>query len=1089
MHEYIKNYIQEITPECFENLCVEYLRILKGPTYIIKGTRYCKDGGRDIIGTISDEIPYEIWAECKKHSRTVGLDDISKNVVLVMSENVNELIFFSTSNISYSAQRHISNLGARHNFAVAFYYGEELLKALSVLPIFRNHDGELYAAEDTNVPLTAVAKLTKYENTENYEETDVITLNRDTIFYIDIYVKNLSSTTIKNIHIDIPKCITALFYAKQFDTDFQLAPYCERVLRIKGNILNCNQSLVIPPIDITFDYKENSETITLYCGSVDPTKLIYFPLVGVELNNNLKLEIEPLLSEQTRNSYLIDVRGGSGVGKSRFIKEILSLADSYNWHIRSYDGKNNKDLYIIKDLLAFFMGIPYYTGNINFSANEIRNILKHQGDNEEFAEILYDFIYTRKINSDTLYYIEDAFIYFLKNPYLDYPYLITIDNIQDIDCSVLEFLRLIVSKLECTSAKFILVFGINTEMIPAYNRDEINSFLELLDNFSDDYHKKYLLEDMKKADAEALYIHTLKNLKENSSFLERLIKKAGTRPFDIIMHIKYMQESNLLKWQGNDSWYIDDPGKFDEFIKGIPLKSKKLIENRMRIQKNLYTDEIWNKFKKLIRAVLYFDDCLPRAFVEEIQIDEELLLQFINSLLLKFDEINPEIHFYHQNIYLYLKEIKIYSFDKKLAKEIVLWLSNNSAEKYRSTEFRCLIDAGDFAAAKITGLKILAESKSMYNYNAIINTADILLEKSDFALSQKDIFNIKYAKADAYRGRLDHEKGAAIYLELYNFLQENDVTFDTEEAKCKFYHNAINANLNSDHPDKAITILDTFFKMNIQNTYYQFIIWDRYAVAYLALGETRKAKVNIDKALEIANESQNTTWLGIIYSDTAYFYYRGMQDSANAKEYFYKAYDIQYDESLGYNRQGELLQQKAFANLLENDIESAIKATNKSIDICRKIGNTYLEVKAINLKGIIEIYRSNFDTALSIWLDGIDQCQQIKNIVCQIRMYANIGAAYLSKGQSQYLDRAKENLLIALELLKQNHFSTLYYKELFYNIIRLYLEQGKQREAEKFLKDWKLKELYDFYQFYLMAKDTEEQDYGVLFFHNVNFIF
>ena len=200
MNEDIKNYIQQISPECFETLCVECLRILKGPNYTIKGTRYCKDGGKDIVGTISDEIPYEIWAECKKHSRTVGLEEISKNVVLVLSENINELIFFSTSNIANSAQRHISNLAARHNFSVAFYYGDSLYEALSVVPVFKRAKKEIYPKESASLPLTAVSKLTKYENSEFYEETDTIILSRDTVFYIDIYIKNMYSHIIKNIN-------------------------------------------------------------------------------------------------------------------------------------------------------------------------------------------------------------------------------------------------------------------------------------------------------------------------------------------------------------------------------------------------------------------------------------------------------------------------------------------------------------------------------------------------------------------------------------------------------------------------------------------------------------------------------------------------------------------------------------------------------------------------------------------------------------------------------------------------------------------------------------------------------------------------
>lgn len=1087
MNEYIKKYISQITPERFEELCVEYLRILKGPTYKIRGTRYCKDGGRDAVGTISDNIPYEIWAECKKHSRSIGLEDISKNVVLVLSENINELIFFSTSNITSNAQKHISNLGARHNFAVAFYYGDNLYEALSSLEIFRINTKNNVLAESTESPLTVTFGLTQYENSDSYEETNTITLNRDTIFYIDIQIRNHSSNIINDICCTIPACNNALFYTNKFDKNFKLAPYCERFLQLKVKVLNCKQKFAIPPIEINYHYEDDNKSIQLRNCFVDPTRLIYFPLVGVDINNNLKKKIEPLLSEKTRNSYLIDVRGCSGVGKSRFIKEVLSLADSYDWHIKSYDGKKEQDLKIVKDLLAYFIGIPYYCGNINFTPGDIKNILINQGDNESYAEILYNFIYTEKLDSDTLYYIEEAFLYFLKKPYLDCPYIIAIDNIQDLDHSMIEFLKHIVNELEHTPTKFILIIGINTEIIPIDNADEINFFLNNMDDLSDDFHRSYPLGDMKKEDAETLYIHALKNLKQDASFLNKMIRKAGTRPFDIIMHIKYLQEKNLIKWLGNDSWYIDDFDLFEEFIEGIPLKSEKLIAKRIKLQKNIYSEDEWNVLKILMKAIVYFEDSLPLEFVEEIQVNEDLLFQFMDSLLIKFDDINPEIHFYHHNIYLYLKSISIYKFDKRLANIILLWIENNSINNFKSTQFQCLIDVGNYTEAKEIGIKYLTESMDSYNFNMAIRIADKLIDNPKIILSPKENFDIKYAKADACRERLDHEKGAALFWELFQYLQENMDVFDTDELQCQFFHKAINANLNSNYPDRAKNILSAFSKINIPNLYYKFILLDRYAVAHLALGELEHAKKKLDQAMQIAQEANDPTWLGIIYSDKAYFYYRGMQDAKNTKEYFRRAYDIQFDERLDYNRQGELLQQKAFAELLMDNIELSMKMVNRSIDVCRKIHCTYLEVKAINLKGIIEIKNNHFEKALSIWMNGLDLCRQIKDLVCQIRIYINIGAMYLSTGRIEHLYKAEENLLIALKLFEQHRFSPSSYKELFYNIVRLLYTQKKSQKINELLEKWGFRELYDFVQ--NLDEETKQLNYGILLYNNINFIF
>ncbi|MBD5495622.1 MAG: hypothetical protein HDR12_14980, partial [Lachnospiraceae bacterium] len=390
---------------------------------------------------------------------------------------------------------------------------------------------------------------------------------------------------------------------------------------------------------------------------------------------------------------------------------------------------------------------------------------------------------------------------------------------------------------------------------------------------------------------------------------------------------------------------------------------------------------------------------------------------------------------------------------------------------------------------KSKGLENLIESMDLYNYSTAIGIADTLLENPNISLSSKELFNIKYTKAEAYRERLDHEKGAKIYEELFEYIKVNNNLFDTEDLECQFFHKAINANLNSDYPEKAVIILDTFSKMNIKNRFYHFIMLDRYAVAYLSLGRLYDAKTKVEQAAKMAREENNSMWLGIIYSDMAYFYYRGMQDAKLAQEYFYKAYETQFSDLLDYNRQGELLQQKAFAELLSNDWETAIKTVNMSIEICRKINCTYLEVKAINLKGIIEVYRDNFDNALSVWLNGIDQCHQIKNMVCQIKIYTNVGAAYLSTGQNKHLKKAEEKLLIALELLKQNHFSPLYFKELFFNIIRLYFSLCRQQDINLILKQWNLSEINDFYQSFLSSNDSEMHNYGVICYNNSNFIF
>lgn len=1088
----IKEYIDNISPEKFEELCISYLRFIKGTKFIIKGTRYCKDGGKDITGVAENDIPYEIWAECKKHGRSIGLDEISKNVVLVLSENINELIFFSTSNITAGAQKHISNLAARHNFSVAYYYGDKLLTALSELPLFRNTKNVEITKKSDEESLIVRHQLSKYANSDHYETDTTITLQRDTVFYIDIFFTNRSSKAITDIELDIPESSYMLFNIQPYNKQFKLQPYCDRIVQIKVNVINCVKKYRIPQIKINYEYNGQKQTLSLLTGMVDPTHLTYFPLIGVELNNFLKSTMEPLFKEAVPNTYIVDIRGGSGVGKSRLIKELLLIGETYNWHIRHYDGNNTKDLNLIKDLLCFLIGIPFYSGNINFSSNEIRNILRSQGDDEEFAEILYDFIYKNITSNEILYYIEDALLYLIKHPYLNYTYILSIDNLQEMDTSVLDLLNHLICRLDKIAAKFIIILGTNIEKISNKNQGELNEFLEILDSYDDDYRLYKELRPLGYMDSKTFYVGLLKNIENHEDLLNLLIDKAGTRPFDMIMQLKYMQEKHILSWQEGNSWYIQNFDSFDAFVNEVPLKSTELIRQRVQAQLKPYSnDNLENNyqicFKKLVKCLLIFKDNLPIEFLHYINLNEETIIKLMDSLFFKYDESDPEIHFYHNNLFIYFSKQKIYLHDVDIINQVVTWVEKDSDYVIKNRDVILLdgyIKLGRYDIAKTKGIECLKKSFDIYNFADSVSIAELLLSNKRFNLDNTESFEIKLLLADAYRERINHEKGAAIFNELFEVLRQKTIKL-TEEEENKIYHKAINANLNSNHPDFALEILKHFEKTNITMPFYKLILYDRFAVVYLALGKIDDAEKNIIKAIEIATEANNTEWMGITYSDYAYLQYRGYQNQEQTCKYFIKAYNTQFPNLTNKNRIGELLQQKAFAELLEKNYESALADAERSIEICRKIHSTYLEAKAINLKGIIQVYLNKKQNSLKTWSHGIDFCQEIKNLSTKIRIYCNIGAFYLAENN---IALARDNLLISYHLFLENQFNETHYKELFFNLLRLYKITGDMNGISKIMNTTNtyIEEFHN----YLIDQDYDPDfDYGMLFYKNCNFIF
>ena len=169
---------------------------------------------------------------------------------------------------------------------------------------------------------------------------------------------------------------------------------------------------------------------------------------------------------------------------------------------------------------------------------------------------------------------------------------------------------------------------------------------------------------------------------------------------------------------------------------------------------------------------------------------------------------------------------------------------------------------------------------------------------------------------------------------------------------------------------------------------------------------------------------------------------------------------------------------------MKGNFETALTDVNKSIETCQKIHSTYLEAKAINLKGIIQILSNDQKKGVETWSKGIDLCQEIKNLPSKIRIYCNLGAYYLAQNNIRY---AKDNLLISYQLFLDNHFSEVHYKELFYNLLRLYYITGENTAIEKIISSSFNIYIEEFYN--NMLEQDIDSEYGMLFYQNCNFIF
>ena len=1029
----IKDYLNSLTAQQFEEICVELLRYMKPNTYKIVGTRYVKDGGKDIVGTV-DDVPYEIWAECKKHTRTLGLEDISKNVILVISQEINELFFFSTSNISKHAQKHISVVAAKHGLKIAFFYGEYLVKELANLPRFKDNTVIYEPSKD----LIVSYYVSKYESSDKYEVQKTIVLRRDTFFYIDIFLKNHSNNNYSDITFSWKESNQIELTIKEIDNHIALSPYNDRVIQIKGETLNFKSKHRIPTINISYKDQSIAKRISINVGIIDPTELIYFPIIGEKPNKFLMGKIRPLLQESTlKDSYCIDIRGGSGNGKSRLLKEIKNIGIKSEKHVICFDAKKNNDFTIIKELLCSLLYIPYNKGNIEVSSKNISNILSKRGADSSFADAIFSFLFKNELSEDNIYFVKQALLNFLINPPFDKKTVLLFDNIQNLSVDMIDMLIFFIDNLLKNESNCIICCSTNTEIIPLRNQEKIEAFFDFMECLPDDYHIFYPCKEMTYNDAKSLYIHALGT--ENEFFIDKLIKKSGCRPFDIIMLIKYMQEEKIITWQGEYAWYVTSFKKMDEFLNTVPEESQRVIKSRVSVQQKNMGINYWKIFKTIIKSLIYFQGFTPIEFFEYIGIEDDDLARVNNSFFIKYDDDLPIITFFHDNIHNFFLDCRTYSIDIKLAREINSWLNNNYTFPLTNRDsilYKTYIGMSKFELAKEYGIKTIKNNYINKNFYECVNIGMQIINNKHIIISKQEKFEILYLIANSDRERIDHQAGAQLFFDAYQFLLDNKDDIKLSDTQYnQFMHACVNSQINASYPGKALDILETFKQSKTLDEYYQFIVFNRYAVAYLANGDIEKAKENAKDALKIAESMKNNTLKSIAYSDMAFIYFNGDENRDKVIYYFELASKEKNNCDDDLNRKAELLQQKGLCYLLEKNYSQSLYYINKSIEICEMLSNSFLNIKAMSLKCAVYSMRGEPQEAITIINKALVICEEAKSIVGKIKIYTNLSAINIVIGDNV---RAREYVDIAFDLFKTSGLSSIKHKPLFYNYITIY---------------------------------------------------
>lgn len=1080
----IKEYINKLTDTEFEELCTEYLKIrFKGKNIQVHGTRLKKDGGKDVVAK-SKELPYEIWAECKRHNRSIGLESISKNVILVISKGINELIFFSTSNITKSAIKHISIVAAKHDFSVSFIYGERLYKELNCLPRFKpDINGSSKIPKDT---LEIIRFFSLFEDSEQYTERNELILQRDNIFFIDLYLTNFYDTIITDINCDLPSVPEIRFSISKLHTNFKMLTGSNRVIQIRGEVLNSFQKQYIPEIVIKYKLSNKMIQKRIKVGFVDPTRLIYYPLVGQRPHDFLNQRIFPILKmDMMIHPYLINITGKSGTGKTRLLSEIINEFKNNNMQTLYCDAKKQSGFHILREYLCTCLGLPYGRGNISCTLDNFYDVIRRYYNNQKVSDAIYSFVFLEKIEPDIIYYVKESLIYFSENIVGSGNLFFVLDNFQCLDDESIDILYFLFERLQNHTTNVIFALGTNIEVMPYETKEKVFEFLGRLDEYSDDKCISYNCKEMEPNDAKVLYLHAIKNLNQVDSLFKTLLKKSGRRPFDIIMLIQWLYDKKMIDILSRNLKVPSSREEIDNILHEIPEGSKKMISARYRLQRHkkfsFDTDiPYFSAFKVLVKSILYFGGEVPIEFINSMGIDDEMQFELSQSLFFKCTEKKPYITFYHDNIYRVFETCPLFQNDSKLSLNIINWLNENNRYQFlmRSTViFDCYIRSMEYQKAVVFGLSAISSEYDKRNFKAIIHIGKQLLtktfenESSEFTpfLTDKNYFQIYYAVANSYRIYQDLSQ-SILYFEKAHEIIKKEQALDLSDSDIgRFFHNYSNACIASAEYSKALNVLDYYRDNCTKTPYYLFIMNNRYSVVNLALNNIDKSMEDIDESLEIAQQYNKKQWQSISYSDKAYIYYRAYEDKENTIRYFNKAIDTHISDEAAITRSSEILAQQAFVYSLENELQQAEENARLALSRALEINGTSMEVKSRNLYGIIHFFRKNTEKAMNLWNNNIIVSTQRMSKDGIIKTYTNIGAAYIV--QHKY-PQALKVLEQAYVLYLKYNVTLMSHKPLIYNLMITYHYLDYTEKRDKLLQDTYFPKLPSFYNQLISDSDN-----------------
>lgn len=1041
----------------FEKICFEYIKeCYSAKFYKTTLTRANKDQGRDII-IKGRKSRFEAWGECKDHKRNINLSVIGKNIVLALSHQINEAIFFSVSLVTLNTKIEILNVARLHGFEVLFLDGNELNKAiLSCSKVSRKYfreEYEKYIKENSN-PLWIDTYLSEYPFAEDAKNNSKQQYHLENGFqvFMHIFIKNAGNENVSELRIafDDSPSQDIIFYDKSFFRDTLFNAHTDFLYTFQGLVFSPKKDIKIPSIKLIYRM-QNGEYVQekIEPGTIDASDIWKAPYVNSDSAEFMHNAINTLGNVIPKKYVrVLFIYGQSGMGKSRLMGEIENKAYELSYKVIHIDFRESPETQAMCDLLYALLGLPTTKHKIILSFSDFQITFKNK-ISDRFVPVLYSFLY--KENTKGLYHrLADAIIELLTFSSEQESLLLGIDNIQELSPDLQVLFWNVVNRCKNLSIPVCFLFSQNTERFHD-NDNVLVKYLNLCGDERENYIIPYKCGFLKQADAVVLMRQLLHLSQENEQWIMSFLKEDEVSPMDILLLSKSLSQTDGLFSRIGEFQYIKNPTVFSEKIAIISASPDAIIENRLYNLQRVIGCPM-DIFLDLFSLIIFFDGNLPMEIFEKCEFNRGMLDLSNKNLLTKINYSENNICFYHERIFVYWSDRQIGVSPQKL-KMIHTYYAENLDDNIVNSYFflKTLVALKKSSEAVNKGLAILEKYRRENQNIYVQKTSDILLQVLNKTQNPIEYFRVLFQKADFLLERVNISEAENAFEEAKEIVSLKYTLF-TEKDVVHFFHKYINQKLHTLQYAKALDALQEFEKINSTRSDAQLIINDRYCVALYSLGQETEALEKIDKVIETAKENKDNIWLSIAYSDKAFTYYFNSRNAeqihinfSNAIKYYYL-----HNDADDISRTIEIYIQETLIHILEKNDNLAMESIQKAVLIAEEVDYGYLRIPAVNINAYLLLKKGNINNALLLLQKLLSLANIFSNAKALISIYNNFGNIYLLKNkQKEAIEYYQAGFSILQEIcLPEN--STRYIG-LLCNMIKAYTACEEQQSVSNIL--------------------------------------